>query len=145
MAAIQSHIRTSSVVFKVSDMSIQFASSDQQTDVLMVRPSKWTLTIVTLLREERLRFNEIKRVAGVSQKTLTQTLRDLERDGFITRTMFATIPPRVDYELTQLGRELLKLADNLHNFVVTNRDDVLAARERFDTAGGEPVIRLVHP
>jgi DNA-binding HxlR family transcriptional regulator len=145
MAAIQSHIRTSSVVFKVSDMSIQFASSDQQTDVLMVRPSKWTLTIVTLLREERLRFNEIKRVAGVSQKTLTQTLRDLERDGFITRTMFATIPPRVDYELTQLGRELLKLADNLHNFVVKNRDDVLAARERFDTAGGEPVIRLVHP
>ena len=126
-------------------MSIQPVSSDQQTDVLMVRPNKWTLTVVTLLREERLRYNEIKRVAGVSQKTLTQTLRDLERDGFITRTMFATIPPRVDYELTQLGRELLKLADNLHNFVVKNRDDVLAARQRFDSAGGEPVIRLVHP
>jgi len=126
-------------------MSIQPVSSDQQTDVLMVRPNKWTLTVVTLLREERLRFNEIKRVAGVSQKTLTQTLRDLERDGFITRTMFATIPPRVDYELTQLGRELLQLADNLHNFVVKNRDDVLAARQRFDSAGGEPVIRLVHP
>jgi len=59
--------------------------------------------------------------------------------------MFATIPPRVDYELTQLGRELLQLADNLHNFVVKNRDDVLAARQRFDSAGGEPVIRLVHP
>ena len=131
--------------FKVSDMSIQPVSSDQQTDVLMVRPNKWTLTVVTLLREERLRFNEIKRVAGVSQKTLTQTLRDLERDGFITRTMFATIPPRVDYELTQLGRELLQLADNLHNFVVKNRDDVLAARQRFDSAGGEPVIQLVHP
>lgn len=126
-------------------MSFQPVSSDQSADLLMVRPGKWTLTIVTLLREERLRFNEIKRVAGVSQKTLTITLRDLERDGFITRTMFATIPPRVDYELTQLGRELLKLADNLHNFVVKNRDDVLAARERFDTAGGEPVIRLIHP
>jgi DNA-binding HxlR family transcriptional regulator len=126
-------------------MSIQPVSSDHPADVLMVRPSKWTLTIVTLLREERLRFNEIKRVAGVSQKTLTQTLRDLERDGFVTRTMFATIPPRVDYELTELGRELLKLADNLQSFVVKNRDDVLAARARFDTAGGEPVIRLVHP
>lgn len=124
---------------------MQPASSDYPVDVLMVRPSKWTLTIVTLLREERLRFNEIKRVAGVSQKTLTQTLRELERDGFITRTMFATIPPRVDYELTDLGRELVKLADNLQNFVAKNRGDVLAARERFDSAGGEPVIRLVHP
>lgn len=126
-------------------MSALSTPSQHENDVLMVRPGKWTLTIVTLLREERLRFNEIKRVGGISQKTLTLTLRELERDGFVTRTMFATIPPRVDYELTELGRELLQLADSLRTFADRNREQVLAARERFDATGGEPVIRLIHP
>ncbi len=126
-------------------MSFPSTSGVNENDVLMVRPGKWTLTIVTLLRQDRLRFNEIKREAGVSQKTLTLTLRELERDGFVSRTMFATIPPRVDYELTELGRELLELADSLRLFAVRNADQVLAARARFDAAGGEPVIRLVHP
>lgn len=126
-------------------MSVQ-SSRAQHEDVLMVRPGKWTLTIVTLLRAERLRFNELKRHAnGISQKTLTITLRELERDGFITRTMFATIPPRVDYELTDLGRELVELADGLRLFADRNRERVLAARQRFDASGGEPVIRLIHP
>lgn len=125
-------------------MSVQSRYHDD-ADVLMVRPGKWTLTIVTLLRSETLRFNELKRHAvGISQKTLTITLRELERDGFLTRTMFATIPPRVDYELTALGRELLELADGLKGFAERNRERVLAARERFDAAGGEPVIRLIH-
>jgi DNA-binding HxlR family transcriptional regulator len=126
-------------------MSALSTSRSHENDVLMVRSGKWTLTIVTLLREERMRFNELKRIAGISQKTLTLTLRELERDGFVTRTMFATIPPRVDYELTSLGRELLKLADGLKQFAARNADQVLAARERFDAAGGEPVVRLVHP
>lgn len=126
-------------------MSFPSNASTSQNDVLMVRPGKWTLTIVTLLRHDRLRFNEIKREAGISQKTLTLTLRELERDGFVSRTMFATIPPRVDYELTLLGRELLELADSLRLFAAKNADQVLAARERFDAAGGEPAIRLVHP
>ncbi|WP_108462751.1 winged helix-turn-helix transcriptional regulator [Devosia naphthalenivorans] len=126
-------------------MSALSTSRSHENDVLMVRSGKWTLTIVTLLREERMRFNELKRIAGVSQKTLTLTLRELERDGFVTRTMFATIPPRVDYELTSLGRELLKLADGLKQFAARNADQVLAARQRFDAAGGEPVVRLVHP
>lgn len=114
-------------------------------DVLTVRPGKWTLTVIMLLREETRRFNELKRGAGgISQKTLTVTLRDLERDGFVTRTMFATIPPRVDYELTDLGRELLELADGWQSFALRNRDRVNAARDRFDTTGGEPAIRLIH-
>lgn len=115
-------------------------------DMLVVRPGKWTLTIVTLLRRQTLRFNELKRHAGgISQKTLTLTLRELERDGFVTRTMFATIPPRVDYELTALGRELLELADGWRVFASRNRDQVEAARERFDATGGEPAIRLIQP
>lgn len=125
-------------------MSAQTRSNRHEDDVLMVRPGKWTLTVITLLREETMRFNELKRVGGISQKTLSVTLRELERDGFVTRTMFATIPPRVDYELTLLGRELLELADGLRRFADRNREQVLAARERFDAAGGEPHIRLVH-
>jgi len=126
-------------------MSALSNSSRHDNDVLMVRPGKWTLTVITLLREETRRFNELKRAGGISQKTLTLTLRELERDGFVTRTMFATIPPRVDYELTDLGRDLLTLADSLRLFADRNRAQVLAARERFDASGGEPVIRLIHP
>ena len=118
--------------------------SRHEFDVLTVKPGKWTLTVVSLLRDEARRFNEIKRAGGISQKTLTLTLRELERDGFVTRTMFATIPPRVDYELTELGRELLLLADSVREFADRNGARVEAARERFDAAGGEPVIRLIH-
>lgn len=126
-------------------MSTLSHSTRHDNDVLMVRPGKWTLTVITLLRAETRRFNELKRAGGISQKTLTITLRELERDGFVTRTMFATIPPRVDYELTELGRALLELADGLQRFAERHRNTVLAARERFDATGGEPVIRLVHP
>ena len=126
-------------------MSALSHSSQHENDVLMVRPGKWTLTVITLLRSETRRFNELKRAGGISQKTLTLTLRELERDGFVTRTMFATIPPRVDYELTELGRDLLELADSLKLFAERNRAQVQAARERFDASGGEPVIRLIHP
>jgi DNA-binding HxlR family transcriptional regulator len=145
-AAIAPHIGTSTTSLGAKVMSAQSSFVQRDDDVLMVRPGKWTLTIVTLLRVETLRFNELKRHAnGISQKTLTITLRELERDGFITRTMYATIPPRVDYELTDLGRELVDLADGLRLFADRNRERVLAARERFDASGGEPVIRLIHP
>lgn len=123
-------------------MSIVRTSSQLEFDVLTVKPGKWTLTVITLLRDETRRFSEIKRAGGISQKTLTMTLRDLERDGFVTRTMFATIPPRVDYELTALGRDLLLLADNLRDFAERNGAMVAQARARFD-AHGEPPIRLI--
>ena len=125
-------------------MSTLSTSSQHDFDVLTVKPGKWNLTVITLLRDETLRFNEIKRAGGISQKTLTMTLRDLERDGFVTRTMYATIPPRVDYALTVLGRDLLALADSLRDFADRNGAEVQAARVRFDASGGEPVIKLIH-
>ena len=68
---------------------------------------KWSVLIIVMLGNGPKRFNEIKRmVGGISQRMLTLTLRGLERDGLVKRTQFATIPPRVDYELTQLGRSL---------------------------------------
>ena len=68
---------------------------------------KWSVLIVSLLGDGPQRFSEIKRmVGGISQRMLTLTLRGLERDGLVTRTVFPTVPPRVDYELTELGRSL---------------------------------------
>ena len=125
-------------------MSTLRTSSQHDFDVLTVKPGKWNLTVITLLRDETLRFNEIKRAGGISQKTLTTTLRDLERDGFVTRTMYATIPPRVDYELTALGRDLLVLADSLRDFADRNSAQVQAARLRFDASGGDPIVKLIH-
>lgn len=67
----------------------------------------------------------------MAQKQLASTLRDLEKDGFVLRCAFATIPPRVDYELTELGQELMSSAERLGRFAVNNRDQIEAARRRF--------------
>ena len=79
------------------------------------------------------RFNEIQRmVSGISQRMLTLTLRGLERDGLVTRTVFPTIPPRVDYELTDLGRGLQQPVIALGMWAKTHQADIEAARARFD-------------
>ena len=78
------------------------------SDVLQRIGDKWSILVVGRLGAGPMRFSELRAViGGISQKMLTTTLRTLERDGFVTRTAFAVIPPRVDYELTDLGRELL--------------------------------------
>jgi len=97
---------------------------------------KWTVLVVTRLGAGPLRFNELRAIiGGISQKMLTTTLRSLERDGFVTRTVFPTIPPRVDYELTDLGRELLEPVRALGDWALKNMARVEAARARFDGKG----------
>ncbi len=114
-------------------MSLAQKALEPSHELLVVRPSKWTLVVIVHLRDGTMRFNELRRhMGGVPQKSLSQTLRELERDGFITRTAFATIPPRVDYDLTDLGRELLELADDWHRFAQRNRNAVEQARRLFD-------------
>lgn len=96
---------------------------------------KWSLYIIAMLANGPRRFNELKRsIDGISQRMLTLTLRALERDGLITRTMFATIPPRVDYELTALGRTLLEPVMALVNWANQNQGAIAAAHQRFDEA-----------
>ena len=96
---------------------------------------KWTVLVVGKLGEGQMRFNELRTaVGGISQKMLTTTLRGLERDGFVTRTVFPTIPPRVDYELTDLGYELLEPVNRLGEWARKNTARVNAARARFDAA-----------
>jgi DNA-binding HxlR family transcriptional regulator len=93
---------------------------------------KWTVLIINTLRDGPMRFSEIKRmVGGISQKVLTATLRELEMDGFVTRTVTPSIPPRVDYELTELGRDLQKPLDVLGQWAVNNRSKVLEARRQY--------------
>lgn len=99
---------------------------------------KWTVLVVMALYDGPRRFNEIKRmVGGVSQRMLTLTLRGLERDGMVSRTTFPTIPPRVDYALTPLGRSLAEPVLALGGWARAHLDDIDAARRAFDrrTAG----------
>jgi len=108
---------------------------------------KWSVLIVTRLGQRSMRFNELKKeIGGISQRMLTLTLRGLERDGLITRTVFATIPPRVDYELTALGRSLLEPVTALGDWALRNIAKIDAARTKFDAASqkaeGKPLIAV---
>jgi DNA-binding HxlR family transcriptional regulator len=94
---------------------------------------KWSVLIVSLLGQGPRRFSEIKRgVGGISQRMLTLTLRGLERDGLVTRTVFPTIPPRVDYALTDLGHSLWRPVQALGAWALEHQPQIAAARERFD-------------
>ena len=103
------------------------------SEVLQRIGDKWSILVVSRLGGGPMRFSELRTViGGISQKMLTTTLRNLERDGFVTRTAFATIPPRVDYELTKLGRELLVPVDALGDWARHNIVRINAARAKFD-------------
>ena len=105
------------------------------TDILSRVGDKWSVMIVMLLGPGPRRFNEIRRaINGISQRMLTLTLRGLERDGLVTRTVFPTIPPRVDYELTPMVQSLRCPIDALGEWAFAHRDEVDAARARFDAA-----------
>jgi DNA-binding HxlR family transcriptional regulator len=96
---------------------------------------KWSVLIITRLGEGPRRFNEIKRmIGGISQRMLTLTLRNLERDGLVKRTVTPTVPPRVDYELTDLGRDLLLPVSALGAWAIEHTACIEAARTRFDVA-----------
>ncbi|WP_189644501.1 helix-turn-helix domain-containing protein [Mesorhizobium sp. M9A.F.Ca.ET.002.03.1.2] len=104
------------------------------SEILQRVGDKWTVLVVGKLGDGSMRFNELRSaVGGISQKMLTTTLRGLERDGFVTRTVFPTIPPRVDYELTDLGYELLVPVGALGEWARKNTERVKVAREKFDS------------
>ena len=105
------------------------------SEVLSRVGDKWTILVVGELGNGPKRFNEIRRALGsISQRMLTLTLRGLERDGLVTRTVFPTIPPRVDYELTRLGRSLLEPVSGIGLWARQNRAAIHEARLRFDAA-----------
>lgn len=106
------------------------------SEVLSRVGDKWTVLVVSTLGDGPKRFNELRRALGsISQRMLTLTVRALERDGLVTRTVFPTNPPRVDYELTGLGRSLLEPVSALGTWARHNRPAIQSARQRFDAAG----------
>jgi DNA-binding HxlR family transcriptional regulator len=103
------------------------------SEVLARVGDKWTVLVVWTLGDGPKRFNELRKGLGsISQRMLTLTLRALERDGLVTRTVFATIPPRVDYELTKLGRSLLGPVSELGLWARKNRSTIQNSRQRYD-------------
>ena len=103
------------------------------SEVLARVGDKWTVLIVSTLGEGPKRFNELRRALGsISQRMLTLTLRGLERDGLVTRTVFPAIPPRVEYELTKLGRSLLEPVSAMSAWALRNRPAIQESRRRFD-------------
>lgn len=109
------------------------ANCSRVGEVLSRIGDKWTVMVVMLLRDGPKRFSELKReIGGVSQRMLTLTLRGLERDGLVTRTVFPTVPPRVDYELTQLGQSLRVPIEALGAWTFAHLDVLDAARRKFD-------------
>ncbi len=102
-------------------------------DILSRIGDKWTVLIITMLAGGPMRFNHIRRsIDGISQRMLTLTLRNLERDGFLTRTVYPTVPPRVEYELNDLGRTLIGPLKGLSDWARTNQPHVETSRAAFD-------------
>ncbi|MEV4123429.1 helix-turn-helix domain-containing protein [Nocardia sp. NPDC049707] len=94
---------------------------------------KWSLLVIALLDQRSLRFSELKRkIDGVSQRMLTRTLRHLERDGLIERTVYPTVPPRVDYALTPLGASLHTTIKALVVWTETHQHEIATARDSYD-------------
>jgi DNA-binding HxlR family transcriptional regulator len=94
---------------------------------------KWTVLVVTTLDGGSKRFNELRReIPSVSQRMLTLTLRNLERDGLVSRTVTPTIPPRVDYELTELGHSLVRPLRAIEEWALAHVEDIHSAQKGFD-------------
>lgn len=119
------------------------SGSDGASDCGVVRDTfdrvgdKWSLLVIRLLAQGPQRFTALKNGAeGISQRMLTLTLRKLERDGLVRRTVFAEVPPRVEYELTDLGATLIEPVCALAAWAVANAAQIDASRRAFDSAGG---------
>ena len=111
---------------------------EEAVETISISGGKWTILVVRRLGEGKQRFNALRRrLSGISQKTLTTTLRGLERDGFVERTFFPTIPPRVEYELTGPGLELLEMTTVWGDFIRRHHDYIESARRRFLEANGQ--------
>lgn len=130
-------------------MTTSTMSADGRFDVLaeacptrqVVRTigDRWSLLVLFSLETQTLRFHQLRTtVEGISQKMLTQTLRSLEREGLLTRTVYACVPPKVEYALTPLGADLARVIKQLRTWAYTNIDQIETARTTFDDRRRQP-------
>lgn len=116
-----------------------FASNCPSRSVVDILSDKWAMLLLWSLARGPLRFGELRRrLDGVTQKMLTQTLRTLERNGLVSRTVYATTPPSVEYALTALGMSVSVVAEKMCVWAQEHFDDVLAARQDYDAALVKP-------
>lgn len=110
-------------------------------EILSLISDKWTIKLLATLGDRRMRFGELHRsIGGISQRMLTVTVRNLERDGLLVRTVHATIPPRVEYELSDLGRSLKEVLAPFGEWVSANQTAIENSRRQFDrTAQGDDI------
>lgn len=102
-------------------------------DILSRVGDKWSLLVIATLQEGRLRFSQLQQhIPGISQRMLTLTVRQLERDGLVSRTVHPEVPPRVEYELTGLGRTLIEPAIALAMWAIDNHPGIEEARRHYD-------------
>ncbi|MGR6921863.1 winged helix-turn-helix transcriptional regulator [[Actinomadura] parvosata] len=117
-----------------------FLQACKPRTVLDIFTNKWTGLVLGALLDGPRRFNELRRMLdGITQKMLSQTLRTLERDGLLVRTVYPTIPPRVDYELNELGRSVVGVLRSIGEWAGEHADEVIAARQAYDERAKEPV------
>ncbi|MGI5240486.1 winged helix-turn-helix transcriptional regulator [Dactylosporangium sp. CA-139066] len=111
--------------------------------VVELLASKWVMYVLAALRhyERPMRFNELRRVLdGITQKMLAQTLRALERDGLVSRTVYPTVPPRVDYALTPLGADVGRLTSAIAGWSLEHAREIVASRADFDARDELPPV-----
>jgi DNA-binding HxlR family transcriptional regulator len=121
------------MAFRADDDRVHICSA--MGDILNRIGDKWSVMVVGHLTRGTMRFNELRHaIGGISQRMLTLTLRNLERDGLVTRTVYPEIPPRVEYQLTELGRTLTGPLDTLWNWAGEHMDSVNEARANYDRA-----------
>lgn len=127
-----------------TDVSEEHDQCRAVSDVLARVGDKWTVMVVGLLSDGPMRFNELRRtIGGISQRMLTLTLRGLERDGLVTRTVFPTIPPRVEYALTDRGQTLIEPLKALFAWATANNAAIEQSRKVFDAE--KPGAEVPHP
>lgn len=115
----------------VPEASLSLVGCTGIADVLGSVGDKWTILVVIALIEEPLRYNQIqRRIGGISQRMLTLTLKKLEADGLVTRTLFPSVPPRVDYELTELGQKLSAALVPIYSWATQNKQTMENNRAR---------------
>lgn len=130
--AAQARAKTNAVDARPAD---PYSSDCPSRQLLNRIGDRWTVLVVGALGSERLRFSELqRRIEGISQKMLTQTLRSLEQDGLVTRTVYPEVPPRVEYELTEVGSTLQQPLDAIEQWARTHMQHVLDSREKHATA-----------
>ena len=117
--------------FRADDNQVQICGA--MGDILNRIGDKWSVMVVGHLTKKTMRFNELRHsIGGISQRMLTLTLRNLERDGLVIRTVYPEIPPRVEYQLTELGRTLTDPLDELWNWAAQHMQTVNEARTNYD-------------